>query len=135
MEQQGHIEKTESTPPLAPVTPLPQPGRLIPYLIYFQLACLYSFRKIMKKAPGIWWFAALIWGGSSYAILVSYIPTGDPEQLNTIWMLCSLMWLQFGLASTLYMFAKKNLSEAANRLFVTLLPPLTLHFVIFSLVL
>lgn len=105
------------------------------YVVYFRVLGRQALGDMWHRAPLRWWVGALVWGVASYAILVNHLEISGVARLNETWLICSLMWAQFGLAAVFAALTKRQMEVAANRLFITLVPPLLLHLIIFSIVL
>ncbi|MBF0584491.1 MAG: hypothetical protein HQL80_09700 [Magnetococcales bacterium] len=102
---------------------------------YLRYLFLHGLREIGSLAPSHWWLAAMIWSMASYTLLQTLIHTHDLVVVHTVWMFCALGWAQFGMAAVFVALGKGDKELAYNRFLFTLLPPLTLHFVLFSIIL
>ncbi len=78
-----------------------------------------------------WIIGALAWECLSLAVIGAYLGQGDTEQLNQIWFLMTLLWLEFGFAGTFHALKRRGPRALPHLLPVILLPPLLLHFIIF----
>jgi len=65
--------------------------------------------------------------------LSAYLEIGDPAYLNELWFVLSLLWWQFGFAGIFQCLRRNERDKLFPLLMVASLPPLLLHFVMFSL--
>ncbi len=94
-----------------------------------------SWRRISIGPDIPWVAAALAWGAASWLIVDEYRKLGgEPRQLQELWLLMSLLWVQFGFAALFADWRRNRGRRFRTLLLRTLLPPLVLHFVIFGLV-
>ena len=91
-----------------------------------------QWASIGRESRWIW--AALVWGALSLVIVREYRAIGgEPAQVQELWLLMSLLWVQFGFAA-LFADWRHNRGRGFRRLiFRTLMPPLVLHFVVFGI--
>jgi hypothetical protein len=106
--------------------------RFYAYYTYIYLVTAYNIRKVSKMAPRIWWFMATLWGGASYAILTQTPGMENPDSFQTLWFLCSLIWAMFALAGAFSSLVKREMKQVADRVIMSMLPPLLLHVIIFA---
>lgn len=114
-------------------------SRLYALYTYAYLTVVYylsklSLRRVGMNASPVWWFSATLWGGVSYLIISDYLRYGNANDLNQIWLLCSLLWAQFGLAGAFSALTKGEMNRVPDYLFQAVFPPLLLHFILSSIV-
>jgi len=76
---------------------------------------------------------ALVWGVLSLTILLEYRRQPNPQYLQEIWFLMSLLWLEFGFAGIFHCLRHGLRRRLGKMLLVSFLPPLILHFLVFVL--
>jgi hypothetical protein len=67
-------------------------------------------------------------------VVAEYLKHGDPTYLNEIWFLLSLLWAEFGFAGMFHSIRNERGYRLGRLAIITLMPPLLLHLLIFSLV-
>ncbi|MBF0383054.1 MAG: hypothetical protein HQL69_18690 [Magnetococcales bacterium] len=106
---------------------------IIALTIYFRILGRNALKDIISKGTPIWWILAFCWGVASFTLLSNYYHSqANPQYMNELWFLFSLLWAQFGVAVAFGALAKRNFRLVADKLFMAVFPPLVLHFSIFS---
>ena len=88
--------------------------------------------RFPRNPVPLWLAGMLVWGAISLAVLLRYRAIGGQvRELNELWLLMSLLWVQFGCAA---LFAEWRQGGHRFRplLLRTLLPPLVLHLAVFG---
>lgn len=78
-----------------------------------------------------WIIGALLWGVLSAVVMLEYKRQPNPRYLHEIWLLLSLLWLEFGFAGIFHCLRHGKRDRLGKLLLVSLLPPLVLHFFVF----
>ncbi len=104
----------------------------VPFFVLF-LACLLADVVVGGRHAGVAEriVGALAWGAISLIVLDEYLESGATGQLNQIWFLMYLLWLQFGFAGVFQSVRNRGAKGLPSLLLVIILPPLLLHFIIF----
>ena len=81
-----------------------------------------------------WVLGAAGWSLLSLVILLAYRRLPDSSHLQEIWLLLSLLWLEFPFAGLYNCVRKRRYYQVPGLVLIALAAPVLLHFLVFYLI-
>jgi hypothetical protein len=81
-----------------------------------------------------WILGGAVWFLVSVVVLLDYLRLPDPSYLYELWLLLSVLWLEFPFAGLFSSLRQGRHERVPALVLVALAPPMLLHFIVFFVI-